>query len=155
MAMASGIFMAAPGGFEEVYLSTKLDKIDCSQVLAAVLKADRQILGHIKMGAVAHNIEFNWIEDELNAVTFEAMSALSVSITIFGFTGTASLERIVRPGALVAISRLGAANSSLCVDSILRVTSVLDESILVTASYGNTTFTTTSVTCSYHVIAMP
>ena len=85
MAIASGAFMAAPGGFTEVYLSTKLDKIDCSQVLAAVLKADRQLLGHIKMGAVAHNVEFNWIEDELNAVTFEAMSPLSISISIFSF----------------------------------------------------------------------
>lgn len=155
MAIASGAFMAAPGGFTEVYLSTKLDKIDCSQVLAAVLKADRQLLGHIKMGPPAHNIEFNWIEDELNAITFEALGALSISISVIGYTATTSLEKVVRPGALIAISKLGAANSSLCVDNILRVTSVLDGSQLVTASYGNTTFTTVSVTSTFQVIAMP
>ncbi len=155
MAIASGVFMAAPGGYEGVYLSTKLDKIDCSPVLAAVLKADKQLLGHIKMGAVAHNVEFNWIEDELNAVTFESKAALSISISIMGFTATTSLERVVRPGALIAISNLGAANSSLCIDCILRVTSVLNQSILVTASYGNTTFTTVSVTSTWQVIGMP
>jgi hypothetical protein len=46
----------AEGGFSSALL-TKLDKVDCSQILAAVLKADRELLGHIKMGPVAENIE--------------------------------------------------------------------------------------------------
>jgi len=54
--VASTGFMAAPGGFSAT-LSNKLDKIDCSQILSAVLLADRQVLGHIPMGKVAHNIE--------------------------------------------------------------------------------------------------
>ena len=62
MALTSTSFMAAPGGFSST-LSVKLDKVDCSQVLAAVLKADKQLLGHIKMGSAASNIEVNWIED--------------------------------------------------------------------------------------------
>lgn len=60
MALASTSFMAAPGGFSAT-LSNKLDKIDCSQVLSAILKADKQLLGHIKMGMPATNIEVNWI----------------------------------------------------------------------------------------------
>jgi len=56
MALASTAFMAAPGGFSAT-LSSKLDKIDCSQILRAVLVADKQLLGHIRMGATAHNIE--------------------------------------------------------------------------------------------------
>jgi len=60
MAMTSTQFLAAPGGFSAT-LSNKLDKIDCSQVLAAVLVADTALLGHIKMGPVGRNIECNWI----------------------------------------------------------------------------------------------
>jgi len=56
MAMTSTQFMTAPGGFGST-LSTKLDKIDCSQVLRAVLVADKQLLGHIKMGEPGRNIE--------------------------------------------------------------------------------------------------
>jgi len=61
MALTSTAFMAAPGGFSAT-LSNKLDRIDCSQVLSAVLKADKQLLGHIRMGPVAANIEVNWIK---------------------------------------------------------------------------------------------
>ncbi len=90
MATTSTSFMAAPGGYGSI-LASKLDKIDCSQVLAAVLKADRQLLGHIKMGPAAQNIEFNWLEDELNAVQFEGYTSVSGSIIVVGFTGSASL----------------------------------------------------------------
>ena len=151
MAIASGAFMAAPGLYSST-LAAKLDKIDCSQVLAAVLKADKAILGHIKMGATAHNIEFNWIEDELNAVTFESRALVSTSITVDGFTATTSLELVVRPGALIALS---SATESLVNDVVLRVASVANQSTLVTASYGNTTFTTVSTVSSWQVVAMP
>jgi len=58
--MISTAFMAGPGGFSAT-LSSKLDKIDCSQVLAAVLIADTNLLGHIRVGPPAKNIEHNWI----------------------------------------------------------------------------------------------
>lgn len=60
MALASTAFMAAPGGHSTT-LAGKLDKIDCSQVLAAVLLADKELLGHIKVQGAVHNIEHNWI----------------------------------------------------------------------------------------------
>ena len=60
MALASGAFMAAPGGYSTT-LANKLDKIDCSQILAAVLLADKQLLGHIKVQSAVKNIEHNWI----------------------------------------------------------------------------------------------
>ena len=65
MALASTSFMAAEGGFSAT-LAGKLDKIDCSQILAAVLVQDKALLGHIKMGSIGTNIEHNWIEDELS-----------------------------------------------------------------------------------------
>lgn len=52
--------MAGPGGYGTT-LSSKLDKLDCSQVLAAVLKADTGLLGHIRMGVAGTTIERNWI----------------------------------------------------------------------------------------------
>ncbi len=151
MAIASGNFMAAPGMFTTT-LANKLDKIDCSQVLAAVLKADRAILGHIKMGPPARNIEFNWIEDDLNAVTFEAHTSASTSVSVMGFTATGSLEKMIRTGTLIAPrdSVFPSAN-----DYILRVASLVNQSSLFTASYGNTEFTTTSATCTWYIVANP
>ena len=70
MALTSASFMAE-GGYTSS-LATKLDKVDCSAVLSAVLKADRELLGHIKMGPPAENIETNWIEDELYGVVSAA-----------------------------------------------------------------------------------
>jgi hypothetical protein len=152
MAIASGNFMAAPGAFTTAW-STKLDKIDCSQVLAAVLKADRAILGHIKMGSVGTNIEFNWIEDNLNSSTFEGHTLTSTSISVMGFTATTSLEdKVLRGGALVAPRD---STSAGCNDMILRVASVVNQSSLFTAMYGNTTFATCAVTCVWSVIAQP
>ena len=60
MALTSTAFMAAPGGYSTT-LSVKLDKIDCSQMLASVLVQDKALLGHIKMGPTGKNIEHNWI----------------------------------------------------------------------------------------------
>jgi len=151
MAIASTGFMAAPGFFSST-LAAKLDKIDCSQVLAAVLKADRQLLGHIKMGPVAHNIEFNWIEDELNAVTFEARALVSTSISVDGFAATASLEAVVRAGALLAVTN---AAESAVNDYVLLVATVTDQSTIETSSYGNTTMTTVSTTSTWTVIGQP
>lgn len=60
MALASTAFMAGPGGYSAT-LAGKLDKIDCSQVLSAVLLKDTALLGHVRMGAPAESIEVNWI----------------------------------------------------------------------------------------------
>jgi hypothetical protein len=149
MALASTDFMAAPGAYGTT-LAAKLDKIDCSQVLAAVLKADRALLGHIKMGAVAKNVEFHWIEDELNQVIFEGATSLSGSVEISGFTGSQSLLNMVRDNGLIT-----AHDSAESVDYVLRVTDTAGASTLITVNYGSTTYTTASATCKWIVIAQP
>lgn len=152
MAIASGDFMAAPGMFTTA-LASKLDKVDCSQVLAAVLKADRAILGHIKMGAVAKNIEFNWIEDDLNAVVFSAHNLTSTSVSVDGFTATTSLEgKVLRGGSIIAPRNSASAG---CNEMLLLVASVVDESILYTSMYGNTTYATCANSCDWIVVAQP
>jgi hypothetical protein len=102
MALSATDFMAAPGGFVSAQ-ATKLDKIDCSQVLAAVLKADKQLLGHIKMGPIGHNIETHWIEDQLQGNRIQGTYGTgSVTITaVSGFTGTVSLAAVVRENAIL------------------------------------------------------
>ena len=151
MAISSTSFMAAPGAYVST-LADKLDKVDCSQILAAVLKADRAILGHIKMGPVAQNIEFNWIEDELNAVTFSGCSSVSGSVAVSDFSGSASLGNVVRDGALIAIRDTTESGVN---DYVLRVTSATGASTLITASYGSTTWTKVSTTCTWYIIAQP
>lgn len=152
MAMTSTMFMAAPGAYGSA-LASKLDKVDCSQVLAAVLKADRQLLGHIKMSSPAKNIEFNWIEDMLNAVTFEGCSTASGSVAVSGFTGTASIQAIIREGALVTPRDPG--SNSVSVDFVMRVTSVIANTNLITASYGSTVWQCCSATMTWYVVAQP
>jgi hypothetical protein len=152
MATASTSFMAAPGAFSSL-LASKLDKIDCSQVLAAVLKADRQLLGHIKMGPTARNIEFNWIEDELHAVQFEGYTSVSGSIIVVGFDGSASLWGVAREGALVV--RKDPYDCTPSAHYVMRVSSVTGASTLITASYGSTTYTTASCTATWYVISQP
>ena len=152
MAMTSTQFMTGPGGFGSI-LASKLDKIDCSQVLAAVLKSDRQLLGHIKMGPSAKNIEFNWVEDMLNAVTFEACTSAEGSVAVSGFTGTASIQVMIREGAL--ITPRGPGSNSVSVDFVLRVTSVIANTNLITASYGSTAWVCASATMTWYVISQP
>jgi len=153
MAIASTSFMAAPGGYTSGLLAGKLDKVDCSQVLAAVIKADRAILGHIKMGAVAHNIEFNWIEDGLNEVTFKAYTSVSTSVTVIGFTGTASLANACRYLSVIAPRELavGAASTGF----ILQVTSVVGASTLYTQLYGSLAHVTSTGSVQWVVISQP
>jgi hypothetical protein len=144
--------MAAPGAYGSA-LASKLDKVDCSQVLAAVLKADRQLLGHIKMGSPANNIEFNWIEDSLNAVSIEGYTSVSGSIIVVGMTGSASLYNVVRDNSLLVLK-----DPYDCTPSahyVLSVTNTIGASTITTASYGSTTYTTASCTATWYVISQP
>jgi len=150
MAIGSTGFMAAPGGYGSA-LADKLDKVDCSQVLAAVLKADKALLGHIKMGPVAHNIEVNWIEDELNAIVFSGRSADTLSVSVDGFTGTASLEAVCRVGAIIALKD----NNPTGADFHLKVTSVLNESVLHTDVYGTVAWVSVTASLDWYVVAQP
>ena len=153
MAMTpSTSFMTDVGGYGSALIS-KLDKIDCSQVLSAVLKGDRELLGHIKMGAPAHNIEINWIEDGLNPCTFEAYSGEASTtltfITSFGTTGSA--QNIIRENCIIA--PIDPANGS---DFALKVTSVLATTgVKISGAYGSTTWTTVDTTTTWQVVASP
>jgi len=93
--MTSTSFMAGPGGFSAT-LSNKLDKVDCSQILRAVLIADKTLLGHIRMGAPATNIECNWIEDALNPAYIVCSGSANNVITISAGYTTASVQRFLR-----------------------------------------------------------
>jgi len=131
---------------------TKLDEVDCSDVLAAVLMADRELLGHIKMGAPAHNVEFQWIEDALNPCTFEAlMDDTSVTITIItSFTGTASVANMLREGTIIApMDRIVGSTF------MIRITSAVAATEAVCASYGSTTWVSVTATLTWMVVASP
>jgi hypothetical protein len=139
----------AEGGFSSALL-TKLDKVDCSQILAAVLKADRELLGHIKMGPVAENIEVNWIEDELVSNTFEGTTSHSMSIALTVLSTTASIARIIRAGDIVV------AESAEFYFKVIDYTA----SLLSVSAYGCTTSLWTSggmttATMTFRVISKP
>jgi len=143
MAMTSTQFMAAPGGFSAT-LSNKLDKIDCSQVLAAVLNADTALLGHIKMGAVGHNIEHNWIEDGLNPA-YVLASCTSVGTVVCSTYTTASLQRILRKN--VILNPAGTEIRWQC-DTSVTLNSIFG------GVYGSTTWASWTTTKCY-IVGMP
>lgn len=89
-------FTAAPGLY-----GTNLDKIDCSDILAAILLSDTSILGQIPMKGSAKNIEHKWVEDSLNAVSFTAKSAASTTLTISAPSASSNVLRIMRTYAIV------------------------------------------------------
>ncbi len=119
MALTSTAFMAAAGGYSTT-LSVKLDRVDCSQVLAAVLNADTGLLGHIKIAGVAENIETNWIEDELTPAYVKCSSSTNVTITCSAGYSDASLLRFLRDytvlqpeGTEIAVQMLGTIASKI------------------------------------------
>jgi hypothetical protein len=90
------MFMAAPGLY-----GTNLDKIDCSDVLAAILLSDTSTLGIIPFKGQVENIEHFWIEDSLNAITFTGVSSTNAKIHISTPTATSDVTKILRTYALV------------------------------------------------------
>ncbi len=144
MAMTSASFMGI-GGFSSALL-TKLDKIDCSQILSAVLLADKELLGHIKEGPPAANIECNWIEDELVGQQFNAIIISSTAVSVVGLGTSASLERLVRTKSVIQVSgSLGYA----------QVVSTTGASLITVAAYSSTSFTTGTATLIFTVIGSP
>jgi len=144
MALTSTAFMAAPGGYSAT-LSSKLDKIDCSQILAAVLIQDKALLGHIKMGPTGFNIEHNWIEDELNPMYVMASSSANTKITCSSGYGTTSLTRILRKKTI-----LQPAGTEILVQ-LAASASALSNTIAV---YGSTTWASWTLTKCY-IVAQP
>jgi len=146
MSLTSASFMTAPGGFSNT-LSNKLDKVDCSQVLSAVLLSDTALLGHIRMGAPAENIEVNFIEDELNPAYILAQSNGSTVITVStGKYTTTSLARFLRTGTI-----LQPAGTEILVQM---ASTASKESGITIAAYGNTTHASWTMTKCY-IVAQP
>jgi hypothetical protein len=108
MALTSAQFMTATG-----LNSTNLDKLDVSDVLAAILLKDTATLGQIKMEGTASNTRHYWIEDELNSATFQAMCSVSGSNEMFvddvNLSTTAEVMKVFRTNALVMPEGYGAA----------------------------------------------
>jgi len=144
MTIASTAFMAAPGGYSTT-LAVKLDKIDMSQALSAVLKGDRQLLGHIKMGVPAHNVEVNWIEDELNAAYIICSGSSNTTATVTAPAVTASIQRLLRNGTL-----LQPAGSEV----VVQLSATVTKCTLAVIAYGSTTWASWTATKCY-IIGMP
>ena len=142
--VASQGFMAAPGGFSST-LATKLDKIDCSQVLSAILLADRQLLGHIPMGNTANNIEVNWIEDELNAVYVLGGTSTSIAIETTGKT-VATLQRLFRNNSILRVS-----GTSI----MFSVTTIAATNSITVALYGSSAHAAAVTTTKIYLVASP
>ena len=138
MTIASTAFMAAAGGYSTT-LSAKLDKIDMSQALSAVLLGDRQLLGHIKMGPPAHNVEVNWLEDLLN--TAYVMAAFSASTTCSVTTpatgAVASLTRLLRIGTVLQPNGT---------DQLMMLSETPTKGTIACTMYGSTTWADVTVT---------
>lgn len=142
--MLSTGFMAAPGGFSAT-LSNKLDKVDCSQVLRAVMVADKQLLGHIKMGPVGRNIECNWIEDELNPAYVKCSGSANNIITLSAGYSTASLQRFLRKYTV-----LNPAGTEVYVQTAASIAALT----ATVSAYGSTTWASWTMTKCY-IVAQP
>ena len=142
--MISTAFMAGPGGFSTT-LANKLDKIDCSQVLAAVLKADTSLLGHIRVGTPAKNIEHNWIEDELNPAYVVCSGSANNIITMSSGYTTASLQRFLRK-----YSVLNPEGTEVMVQTSATIAALT----ATIAAYGSTTWASWTMTKCF-IVAQP
>jgi hypothetical protein len=147
MALASLGFMTRTGGYTTT-LANKLDKLDCSQVLDAVLLADRALLGHIKMGAAGTTIEHNWIEDELNQPYFYAKSNTTLKLTLVtGVISAAQAKKNVRQYSIV--QREGQ-------EALLYISSTIGGTDIDYSLYGNSpSYTKTNTTSKFYVVAQP
>ena len=104
MALTSTDFMAAPGLYGE---GNQNDKLDVSDVLAAILLKDTATLGQISMKGTVHNIEHFWLEDALNACVFSGFNSASTDSGSFALlTGASAMtaakfHKILRAGAIL------------------------------------------------------
>ena len=103
MALASTDFMAAPGLYGS---GNQPDRLDVSDVLAAILLTDTTTLGKIGMKGTASNIEHFWFEDALNDVYVSiSLSADAENTSPIGYfsllSSSTSVNQVLRSGALV------------------------------------------------------
>ena len=143
MAMTSASFMGM-GGYTTV-LASKLDKIDCSQILSAVLVADRQLLGHIKMGPTANNPEVNWIEDSLIGATFDAWTSTTLSVSLIGLS-VAQVTQMFRAHTII---------KPVSSEDQFVITALDGGSALEVTVYSSATHVTHSTTQKWIIVGSP
>lgn len=149
MSLSSLGFMTRTGGYTTT-LANKLDKIDCSQVLDALLLGDRAILGHIKMGRPGTTIEHNWIEDQLNQPFFYAAYGTSLRMTL-NTTIVSSTQARLNVRSNSVIQREGT-------EALWLVTSTISAigTMVVSKAYGGSATIAKSATVSkFYVVAQP
>jgi hypothetical protein len=149
MSLSSLGFMTRTGGYTTT-LANKLDKIDCSQVLDALLIADKALLGHIKMGKAGTTIEHNWIEDQLNQPYFYAKYGTTLRMTLITSVVSSTQARLnLRSNSV--IQREGT-------EALWLVTSTISAigTMTVTKAYGNSpTIAKSSTVSKFFVVAQP
>jgi len=148
MALASLSFMTRTGGYTTT-LANKLDKIDCSQVLDAVLLADKATLGHIKIGTPGTTIEHNWIEDELNKPYIWAKFGTTLRLTLAtSLTSTAEAQKIMRTYSILQLEGS---------EKLLQITSTAGGSEITYVDYGNSSMVKASgaTVKKFYVVAQP
>lgn len=146
MALSSLAFMTRTGGYTTT-LANKLDKIDCSQVLAAVLLKDTALLGQLKVGSAGTTIEHNWIEDELNAPYVYGKAAASNRLTLATslMAATAAYKNARKYSVLQPANR----------EWVCQITGTAATTMVV-ATYGKTTGRFAAVTVTkFWVVAQP
>lgn len=103
MALTSTGFMAAPGLYG---IGNQPDRLDVSEVLAAILLDDTSTLAMVSMKGTVHNIEHFWFEDKLNETYVSGSLSMGAdnSTAIFYFSNASSstsINQIARSGSLI------------------------------------------------------
>jgi len=103
MALTSNSFNSQPGMRT---LGTQ-DKVDMENVLKSVLLKDTALLGKIPMKGAAKNTEHKWMEDSMNAVTFQCnavdtvTSSTNIKMTITSPSTNAKVQQVLRKDAVI------------------------------------------------------
>jgi hypothetical protein len=147
MALTTSAWMAAPGLIAD---ATQPDRLDVSDVLAAVLLKDTATLGQIPMKGSAKGVEHYWFEDSLNLMAFSG--EMSDSNTLFirdaALSTSAQIARVFRTGALVMpegeefVAVIGPAPQT--------------DSVSISVSmYGSVAFASCAATQKFFVVGQP
>jgi len=98
--MVSTDFMTGTGVSNIRTVRSRMDKIDISSVLNALLIKDTTVLGMIGMKGVAKNTEHRWLEDDLNSTVFygstSGAAGATFTLKITSPSTTAALLKIAR-----------------------------------------------------------
>ena len=158
MALTSTDFMAGVG----LYGASTNVKIDCSDILAAVLLKDTSTLGQIPLKGTVKNIEHFWMEDELAACILSGQVSISTdhisgALYIGHPSTTAKVQAAIRYGGILkqeyAVSSINAGNGVMGgVNHVFRCSTSNDMTLSVaiysTIGIAGSVFLTTATSSS-------